>query len=88
MASKLKKPQEPSEGDLVAARAAVKFAELQRKVASWLPPRTEEERAREAAQEDEDEEEFEVGYELYVCLFTFCCHEFVYDIAVIPVLLH
>lgn len=55
-----KKSLEPSEGDIVATKAAVTLANLQRRVASWLPPKT-----TENTQEDDEEDEnnFEVGYE-------------------------
>ena len=82
-------PSEPSEGDLVAARAAVHLASLQRKVASWLPPKTEEQMAREKERDDDsDEEEFEVGYETYV---IFSLNEYIdtgFNIDVIPIFTH
>jgi hypothetical protein len=68
------KSTEPSEAEIVFARASVALAKTQRLVASWLPQKSEDELAREKdGNGDEDEDDWEgggeVGYELYVFSF-------------------
>jgi hypothetical protein len=49
---------EPSEADIVFARAQVAHAKMQRLVASWLPSRPAEELKTEEELQKEDEEMF------------------------------
>jgi hypothetical protein len=62
------KSTEPSEAEIVFARASVALAKTQRLVASWLPQKSAEELAREQQDNDEEDEEWEgnKGDELYV----------------------
>lgn len=61
---------QPSEADIIFNRANVALAKSQRLVASWLPPRTDEEvknSKTEAQIEEEEQELFTPVPEVYVC---------------------
>lgn len=61
---------QPSEADIIFNRANVALAKSQRLVASWLPPRTEEEIKNAKTEEEierEEQELFTPVPELYVC---------------------
>jgi hypothetical protein len=58
-----------SEADVIFNRASVALAKSQRLIASWLPPKSAEERAKEKSEEELDREEKEIFTpvpELYV----------------------
>lgn len=48
----------PSEADIISTRGAVKLANEQRLIASWLPPASE---SAPVGEEDEDEDDLEGG---------------------------
>ncbi|KIW08127.1 uncharacterized protein PV09_01061 [Verruconis gallopava] len=56
-----KKSSEPSEADVVFTRASVALAKSQRLIASWLPPKTQEELARESGHGDDDDDDDDEG---------------------------
>lgn len=61
---------QPSEADIIFNRANVALAKSQRLVASWLPPRTEDEIKNAKTEEETEKEEQELFTpmpELYVC---------------------
>jgi hypothetical protein len=53
-------PASTNEADIIVNRANVALAQSQRLIASWLPPRTDEERANAKSEEDIEEEEREI----------------------------
>lgn len=61
-----------TDADVIFNRASVALAKSQRLIASWLPPKSEEERAKEKTEEELEKEEKEIFTpipELYVrCL--------------------
>jgi len=60
-----------SEADVIFNRASVALAKSQRLIASWLPPKSEEERRNEKTEEEKEREEQEIFTpvpELYVSL--------------------
>lgn len=64
-----KKSAEPSEAEIIFARASVALAKNQRLIASWLPPKSEEETARESSngtEGEDDDDRLETGNGLYV----------------------